>query len=174
MFDEGESKGLLRRSLLWRRGYDTPSLTRINFPDGHATVPSWSWMAYTGGINYLDLDFGGLEWEDLQSPWSRTEDREGNNALTAKVRGYDRDAAKEFESSLIFDAGEGLEPDKGMCVVLGVQKGLMSLEDKRHYLLLIVPTTKSGRNGSRVVERIGVGYLPGKCITSETSVVSIH
>lgn len=32
VFDEGETKGTLRRSLLWHRGNDTPNLTRISFP----------------------------------------------------------------------------------------------------------------------------------------------
>ena len=65
ILDEGEMRGLLRRSLLWCRGPDslTPKLSRIKFSADSVPVPSWSWMAYTGGkdypgaIDYLDLEF---------------------------------------------------------------------------------------------------------------------
>ncbi|KAK3350274.1 heterokaryon incompatibility protein-domain-containing protein, partial [Lasiosphaeria hispida] len=73
VFDEGtKKKGLLRRSLLWHRANETPQLKRIVFPKDRtiSVVPSWSWMAYTGAIEYEQLEFGGVEWEELQSPWS--------------------------------------------------------------------------------------------------------
>jgi hypothetical protein len=55
---EDKTQGTLLRSLLWYRGGDpnTSSLTRIEFPDDRVGVPSWSWMAYTGEIDYLSLD----------------------------------------------------------------------------------------------------------------------
>jgi hypothetical protein len=28
-------------------------------------------MTYTGGIDYLELEFNGVEWEELGSPWTR-------------------------------------------------------------------------------------------------------
>lgn len=65
-----QGRGLLRRSLLWCRGADTPVLHPIEFPAKHdiAKVPSWLWMAYTGGIN-CSPKFGRVDWNALESPW---------------------------------------------------------------------------------------------------------
>jgi len=74
VFDEGvKKKGLLRRSLLWHRAEsETKTMKRIKFPAArHAIsiVPSWSWMAYSGAIEYITPVFGSVDWEDLESPW---------------------------------------------------------------------------------------------------------
>lgn len=183
VFNEGETRGLLRRSLLWHRGSDTASLSRIKFPADRVilAVPSWSWMAYTGGIDYLKLDFGGFEWEDIRSPWSRsadnvprTEIRGGNIALTVMAREYDPNAAVQGEGLLILDTPGGSEQPKTMCVVLGIQKGTRPREDKIHYLLIVTPTTALDRDGSKLYERVGAGYLPGRCIALSGSMVNIH
>ncbi|KAF4494301.1 HET-domain containing protein [Fusarium agapanthi] len=67
----GRRRGLLRRSLLWRRSESVASLDRISFVSGPSAlmVPSWSWMAYSGRIDYISAEFGGTEWEPLQSQW---------------------------------------------------------------------------------------------------------
>ncbi|KAK3987698.1 hypothetical protein QBC44DRAFT_360636 [Cladorrhinum sp. PSN332] len=65
--------GHLRRSLLWCRAPSTAELTRINFKEaygGISRVPSWSWMAYTGGIDYIVPAFNRTDWVELRSPWS--------------------------------------------------------------------------------------------------------
>jgi hypothetical protein len=41
-------------------------MERIN-PSPHLPeqkAPSWSWMAYKGGINYMDIPFNDVEWSD--------------------------------------------------------------------------------------------------------------
>ncbi|UPK93045.1 hypothetical protein LCI18_003980 [Fusarium solani-melongenae] len=65
---DGRGRGLLRRSLLWSRTSDTLALSRIYVPDHRATskAPSWSWMAYTGGIDYIAPNFGDMDWEEIQ------------------------------------------------------------------------------------------------------------
>ena len=182
VFDEGVTRGLLRRSLLWRRGIDTPSLSRIHFPPQSvvSTVPSWSWMAYTGGIDYLQPDFGCYEWEDLQSPWSpktptnvsSTDYNLANIALEAIAREYDLGAAVQGEGELIFDTPNGSAKPDTLCVVLGKAKGSPSPETQRHYILMIA--AQRGRAGSRVYERVGTGFLPGKCISSSGFKVKIQ
>ncbi|CAO2649036.1 Nn.00g099850.m01.CDS01 [Neocucurbitaria sp. VM-36] len=184
IFDEGVTRGLLRRSLLWRRGIETPSLSRIHFPPESvvAVVPSWSWMAYTGGIDYLQPDFGSFEWEDLQSPWStqapnnvsNTDPRTANITLNAKAREFDLGAAVQGEGELIFDNPGGSSQPKTLCVVLGKAKGSPSLETQRHYVLVVVMTGNRDRNGERMYERVGTGYLPGKCISPSGFSVSIQ
>lgn len=66
--DGGETRGTLRQTLLWRRGADTKSMARIEFPSDRYVVPSWSWMAHTGGIDYLNVGYGAYDWEDIQPP----------------------------------------------------------------------------------------------------------
>ncbi|RQM04651.1 hypothetical protein DH86_00003760, partial [Scytalidium sp. 3C] len=124
IFDEGEQKGLLRRSLLWYRGPDTTTLTPIDFPSDRdiSVVPSWSWMAYTGGIDFLDPKFGGMDWLEIQSPWSyngqyvvRTEGQKGNIALTAEARDYNPSTALGGEGLIIFDNPGHSEQPKTRC-----------------------------------------------------------
>jgi hypothetical protein len=192
VIDEGETRGLLRRSLLWRRGSDmeTKSLSRIKFPTDRviSAAPSWSWMAYTGGIDYLKLDFGGFEWEHIGSPWprsadnvTRTEDRGPSMALIAKARGYEYDpkeydpkAAMQHQGLLFFDNPGGSEQLQTMCVVLGIEKGIKLLRDKMHYLIIVKPTKALDRDGKKIHERVSVGYLPGKCIAPSVFKVAIH
>ncbi|EUC46749.1 hypothetical protein COCMIDRAFT_35616 [Bipolaris oryzae ATCC 44560] len=184
VFDQGVTRGLLRRSLLWRRGVDTRSLTRIHFPAESVlpTVPSWSWMAYTGGIDYLQPDFGNYEWEDLQSPWSTnapnnissTDVSIVNMALVASAREYDSGAALSSEGELILDAPNPSSRPKTLCVVLGKAKGSPSPETQRHYVLIVAVAGHKGRAGETIYERVGAGYLPGKCISPTVVDVRIH
>lgn len=184
VFDEGVTRGLLRRSLLWRRGADTARLTRINFPTESvvSAVPSWSWMAYTGGIDYLQPEFGSFEWEDLQSPWSsnspqnvsQTDFSTVNMALIATARQYDLGAAVLSEGELIFDTPNRSSMPKTLCVVLGKAKERSLQEMKRYYVLVIAVAGHDGRAGETVYERVGAGHLPGKCISPSGFFVRIH
>jgi len=142
VFDEGpKKKGMLRRSLLWIRGADTPSLNRIVFPSGRgiSAVPSWSWMAYTGGIDYIRAAFGRVDWEDLQSPWFPSESGQPSNSnemvvhsegqgdnisLIARARHFDASLllrGRPDEGKLVWDTlvQSEQQTEKLMCVVLG-------------------------------------------------------
>jgi len=212
VFDEGGKKGMLRRSLLWIRGEETDSLKRIIFPKDRATsvVPSWSWMAYTGGIDYLsDPDeFGGIEWEAVQSPWwsapttaglspstpngyshgithgpgqfrrSNSEVQGGNISLIAKATQYDLSGlGKEDlgEANLVWDMPGQSEQPETRCVVLGrVKNNQIPRDQQRHYLLLVKATLTGYQRGYKIFERVGAGYLPGKCIAQGGVMVSIH
>jgi hypothetical protein len=183
VFDEGLTRGLLRRSLLWRRGTDTHSLSRIHFPPESVVsyAPSWSWMAYTGGIDYLEPEFSSYEWEDLVSPWSSnrtpivsTNPATANIALVATAREYDLGVAVPGEGELIFDTPGGSSQPKTLCVVLGKARGSPNPETQRHYILVVAAMAGQDRVGSKVYERIGVGYLPGKCISPSDCSITIH
>ena len=177
MFQAASTKGLLCRSLLWHRGSDTPSLSRIP----RITVPSWSWMAYAGGkdatgkdyaggINYFKLKFKGFDWEDFESPWSRSKKDEADYTLIAKVRGFTRSPARTGEDHLVFDTPAHKGRYNAKCVVLGIQRGTSSLNDKRHYVL-VVADRFDDKNG-RVYERVGAGYLPGRCLIADDAVLA--
>lgn len=185
VFDEGVTRGLLRRSLLWRRGLDTPRLSRIHFPTDRiiSVVPSWSWMAYTGGIDYFEPEFASFEWEDLRSPWSAskagnqhasTDPTQPNIALNATACEYDLGAAMQGEGELVFDCPGGSAQPRTLCVVLGKAKGSVSPETQRNYVLVVALVRGLDREGNKVYERVGAGYLPGKCTAPSGVEISIH
>lgn len=181
VFDKGDiDKGLLRRSLLWRRGEDSSALSRIDFQPGRAVshVPSWSWMAYIGGIDYIRPKFGAVRWEKLISPWSRggyapqmDGNRSGDLSLIAKVQGFELHQDGNEDSLIVFDS-----PQQGAfeCVVLGKDEGEQSLEDKKHYLLVVKAMNRQDGSGKMVYERVGAGCLPGRCIKPGKSIVTIE
>ncbi|KAF2183605.1 HET-domain-containing protein, partial [Zopfia rhizophila CBS 207.26] len=56
----GVFESYLHRSLLWERSEDT-RMKRILYATDRR-VPSWSWMAYEGPIEYMDIPFRRVEW----------------------------------------------------------------------------------------------------------------
>uniref|UniRef100_L2FTI2 Tol-like protein n=1 Tax=Colletotrichum fructicola (strain Nara gc5) TaxID=1213859 RepID=L2FTI2_COLFN len=83
IFDDGPGKGLFHRSLLWQRNEEEGALKAIDFslrPDSAA--PTWSWMAYEGGIDYLDPPFQETEWErtDVEPPCATIQRGRGSRA----------------------------------------------------------------------------------------------
>jgi hypothetical protein len=178
VFDDGH--GLLRRSLLWRRGSDESTLDRIVFPaDRQMTVPSWSWMAHKGGIDYLDLPFDGVDWEEqeIRSPWTpgssgiwHTEDEAGIVELSAVARDLDFKGPTGQESKIVYDAPAKTDgPSQNVkCVVVGRLKGAgQSARNRMHYVLLVGPKPSQVSRGGQVCERIGVGYILGRWIKLE-------
>ena len=180
MLDEGSGKkGLLRRSLLWRRADDTPRLERVVFPAARAisAVPSWSWMAYSGAIAYISPEFGTVGWEEMQSPWfgglqpALSEGQGGNIALMAQAREYDPLKAKPGEDQeLVFDTPGLSEQPETLCVVLGKEAG----SRQKAYLILVRATTTRDRIGRKIYERVGAGYLPWSCIGEVNDRITIH
>ena len=55
----GIFQSFLHRSLLWERSEERDT-DRIDY--GAQIVPSWSWMAYNGSIEFTDIPFGEVEW----------------------------------------------------------------------------------------------------------------
>ncbi|KAJ0116629.1 hypothetical protein J7T55_009779 [Diaporthe amygdali] len=170
-------RGLLRRSLLWRRADKTPDMSPITFLPHHGIthVPSWSWMKYTGSIDYISPPFGGVYWEPLESPWSSGE--EVRDALVAEARDYDVSTAiEDGDGEIIFDRTSKKPPPSTKCIVLGRKMGTVNMKDSRrtHYLLVIEPTKDRDQDGRQIYQRVGVGYLPGKCIKSKVVPVSVR
>jgi hypothetical protein len=118
IFDDGDKHdgGLFHRSLLWQRGEeegDAEHLIPINFPPArNVKVPSWSWMAYKGGIDFIDPPFHSANWEydELQPPWTcgslsttRITRPDGEVAITAVVRNFDVAGRQQFEVKIVYD-----------------------------------------------------------------------
>jgi hypothetical protein len=137
-------------------------------------------MAYSGGIDYLHLPFGGVEWAaDLRSPWEssavRTAGpwsehamelvgtaREFVDAVGAGDRRQRGGQAVGRDVKLVYDV-TGMTTasvSKVLCVVVGKSSGVGAVEDKDHYVLLVAPKARGGG----VYERVGVGRVPGRMI----------
>ena len=186
IFDDGTTAdgGIFHRSLLWQRGEakdDASEMLRINFPiERNIHVPSWSWMAYTGGIDYADPPFKQAEWEtsDIVPPWTRGDVQNNSSApldgfvaIPATVREYLSTAEKEGEVRLVFDQvrPSGSHGRDAYCVVVARsnQRKLAKLS-KRYYVLLVSPTQQRSDRGVQAFRRIGVGYMLGKHIALNT------
>lgn len=166
ILENRNSRGLLRRSLLWHRGEDTGCMTPITFPPSRERPPSWSWMSVSGSINYFPLKWNGYDWQDVKSAWTiqqRVSDRE---VLTVMTRVLDLSLLEEGQHEIIFDdpTYSLLLPLKA--VVLGIERTPETPKSGRHYILVLRPHV-DGVSGSNKVERIGAGYVMGRCLKGE-------
>jgi len=160
----------LHRNLLWQRFDLQSTMERIEY--GSRDVPSWSWMAYTGCIDFMNLDYGNL---DL----SRNLEFDANNkqALITNIcqfqdchlkeigkaeskaarreildsREIERgwilyDTSREDEDAFLFERG----------VVVGRTLSEDRWEEQWEYHILIV-RQRDGREGE--YERAGVGMV---------------
>ncbi|QDS71508.1 hypothetical protein FKW77_004827 [Venturia effusa] len=169
----------LERGLMWRRGQDSEGraiqkLTRIlnTNDDGRGKKsPTWSWMAYEGGISFIAIEGRSLDWERgpkrLSWPIGVTD---GNMRLKGIGKPFDLSVPND---TIIWDYGEKPQNALLKCVVLGRARGTEeSIVDKKHYVLIIALTTVSD-GGETLYERVGVGFLLGGCIHSEEEDVVI-
>lgn len=187
VFDDGTSTdgGLFHRSLLWKRGEekgDAPEMLPIDFPARrNIHVPSWSWMAYTGGIDYADPPFKKAEWEtsDIVPPWTRGNARETSSAplngfvaIQATVRTYAVPEERTTEVQLVFDQVRtpGSDGRDACCVVVArSNETRVDNNRKRYYVLLVSPTRQRSNSGVHAFKRVGVGYMLGRYIALDTA-----
>lgn len=175
MFDDGRS--LFQRSLLWQRGREVPPMAKIP-SNPSLRVPSWSWMGYDGGIDFLDLPLGGVEWlsDAIKSPWTteatntwHTGDGKEFVELDAwawrfKPGDVSREPREELE--LLCDTEDVVdwEAKDLMCVVVGIEKRRCALHERTHFVLVITRSkeTLQSQGGVDYYERFGVGHIKGK------------
>ncbi|EKG09203.1 Heterokaryon incompatibility, partial [Macrophomina phaseolina MS6] len=164
----------LGRSLLWQRAEDSKELKRIAYPDDRS-VPSWSWMAYDGNIEYVEVDSDVVEWDE----GILFED----NMLRAQVRRFRSDSCKVERGTngsyfigdregngeqgwLRYDRRRRIRLRKHRCVIgreesesrgwLGRSNGILD-----YYVLVVAPVDLDGH---RAIKRVGVGCIPSRCI----------
>ncbi|KAF2714315.1 hypothetical protein K504DRAFT_528668 [Pleomassaria siparia CBS 279.74] len=183
IFDDGDSSdgGLFHRSLLWRRKDEKVGLTPIDFPPKKdIRVPSWSWMAYQGGIEYTDPPYHSAEWEkdEIQPPWTRrgithtdSMPRDGEIALTAVVRDFKVAGRRENEVNFSYDTERttGSDGQRAQCVIVARSTIVRSDRERVYYVLLVAPTQMISARGEKVYKRVGAGTMLGRFITLEGS-----
>ncbi|KAI1170907.1 heterokaryon incompatibility protein-domain-containing protein [Nemania sp. FL0916] len=168
------------RGLLWQRDTTLTSETMrpIPFPASQPyQVPSWSWMAYEGAIDFMELPFRKVDWEEdeVRSPWDppslggsssylnltgntmwHTAETGGETRLTVIARDFFPTA----DIHIIYDGGRRPKDHIIKCVTVGRSKLDMKDNVEQTYYVLII-----GRRGTRGdYKRIGVGPLPKSMI----------
>lgn len=184
IFDDGDKRdgGLFHRSLLWQRGEeknDESTLVPIDFlkkRDIH--VPTWSWMAYKGGIDYTDPPWDKAFWEkkEIVPPWTRGSPREtqsgpskGRIGISAIVRDFNTAGYKHGELKLTYDTEQttGSDGQRAQCVVVARSRAESHDSEKTFYVLLVTATARKGGRGEKIFQRAGAGHMLGKFIMLE-------
>ncbi|KAK4097756.1 HET-domain-containing protein [Parathielavia hyrcaniae] len=160
--------GCFRGSLLlWKRthGNKTPPT-----PYKDRTVPSWSWMAYPGGIKFISDTTQGLLVpfsEDL----GFVNDGQALSVKVRKFRGTCRMEQEEKEyaifdrtekvGSLWFDVADHIQFQDCFCVVVGMDKDDKKEDSRKTYNVLIIRQKAGGRG----YERVGVGKVEAQYVS---------
>lgn len=180
IFDDGDkgNGGLFHRSLLWQRAKDVADdkfLTAIEFSsETHVQVPSWSWMAYQGGITYIDPPFQTAEWEkkEIVAPWTMggnettyPEPQDEGVAISATVRDFTVAGRQPGEVEFAYDTDRASDGQRTQCVIVARSKSAHLV--KRYYVLLVASTGSFTERGVNLYRRVGAGVLLGKFITLE-------
>lgn len=195
IFDDGDrtqiDNGLFHRSLLWKRSEEEVRedvqdgkepvvdwLQPIDFPEErNITVPTWSWMAYKGAIDYMDPQYGTADWEteEIIPPW--TQGRQASNGfspmsrditLQVIVRDYNVAGNKPGEVKLVYDRERTTASDgrRAQCVIVAKSKE-PSLERAKRYFVLLVTAIGKADSQPKMYRRAGVGIMLGRFIALE-------
>lgn len=163
----------LHRNLLWQ-GSDGEKTQRIGYEPG--IVPSWLWMAYSGGIKFMDIPFGDVDWNsklqfDMEHKYVffNMFKRKGRHALVTDIGVFQNcslerrdishtvlDSSKTEKGGIWYDIEASGDPHTERCVVVGRN----SREDEhwprnmKYYILVVRMTSVDGE-----YTRVGVGWI---------------
>ena len=165
----GIFKDYLHRNLLWQRS-DDQKTKRIEYQT--QTVPSWSWMAYDGSIQFMDIPFGEADWNDNLRFDKKHKyalfNKKGKHALITDIGGFRNcsleqkailDSSKTKRGWIQYDIDGGEDLHSERCVVVGRKsdeddEDEHGLKNKEYYILVVRPTSRDGE-----YERAGVGLI---------------
>ena len=170
------------RCLLWRRR--GKRMQRIDWE-----VPSWSWMAYTEEITYMDVPFEEVEWNmDVKGIFDAPEKAALNITLEAPAKELQLDGTDEEWGRLMAEKEEGKDVGRWLIfdqddmadvteirrlryIVMGWdRKADRSGDGPDSYVLVIKPS----RDGScEEYERIGVGSLKRRDLSIKSEWVRV-
>jgi len=169
----GTFEKFLHRSLLWQRSNGEKTQC-IGYEPG--VVPSWSWMAYSRGIQFMDIPFGEVDWND-KLRFNRGHKlvlfnifkKRARHALVTDIGVFQNcsleqrdisyavlNSSKAERGQIWYDIEANGNPHTERCVVVGRN----SYEDehcprnKKYYILVVRPTDVDGE-----YTRVGVGWI---------------
>lgn len=159
----------LHRNLLWQRS-DGKMMKRIGYET--RIVPSWSWMAYDGGIRFMDIPFGGVDWnKNLQF------DKKHEHALVTDIGVFRNcsleqrdisyailDSSKAERGWIQYDIEASGDLHTERCVVVGREsrENEHDLRNREYYILVVRPTSVAGE-----YRRVGVGRIQSDCVVTQ-------
>ena len=152
----------LHRNLLWQAS--NGDMERIAY-DNNQYVPSWSWMAYSGGIRFIEIKFSKVSWVDELA----FENERDSAALIADVGKFWKctlkpengrytisDLSGKKRGWVQYDVVSGRKGHKEQCVVVGRTE---NANEDYYYILIVVPTGEDGE-----YKRVGVGMVRTGCV----------
>ncbi|KAI0813430.1 hypothetical protein GGR55DRAFT_703415 [Xylaria sp. FL0064] len=160
------------RSVLWLARV-WGSLSRIDYANNDP-VPSWSWMAYSGEIQYPDIPFGKVDWtEDLSNPFvGELQNGVCTGILAARARKLTiKRKDMDGRVALDMDVLPGFDGGDWRCITVGKKKAGSEDENLSHYVLLIRPLP--GSQSQDIYERIGIGILTPTHFSTEVDEVKL-
>lgn len=145
-------------------------MRRIAHPGGEP-VPSWSWMAYSGAIDYVSAPGGQISWShDVKSPFSARSSGASREhdmtalALETPVRSLVKDLPK-WPKFVFFDSPTQVLEKPVECVALGCGSPWPSEEFQVHWVILVrCISASTGPSFDGVYERVGVAILEARHI----------
>ncbi|KAI1666460.1 Heterokaryon incompatibility protein [Pyrenophora tritici-repentis] len=153
----------LHQNLLWQA---SDSNTKRIMYDEDRQVPSWSWMACSGGIRFMEVEIGSVSWVTALA----FDAERDSSALIADVGKFqyftlkpdgDRHTVFNFfgraKGWIQYDVVSGESGHGDYCVVIGRRED--SIGKKHYYILVVVPTSED-----REYTRIGVGMVRTSCV----------
>jgi hypothetical protein len=160
----GIFKKHLHRNLLWQTS--DKQTERIAYTNNQE-VPSWSWMACSGGVEFVEVKIGSVSWvkalafDTKCDPAALIADVGKLLGCTIKSEG-DRcivlDISTNNEAGWIrYDIESDAEGSENHCVVVGKTEDNNAAQ--QYYVLVVVPTGKDGE-----YRRVGVGKVGTGCV----------
>ncbi|KAI1181649.1 HET-domain-containing protein [Nemania serpens] len=154
-----------QRSILWR-ARKAGTMSRIDYGINEK-IPSWSWMAYSGEISYMEIPFGVVKWtDDLQIPYEPQFENPDDNLdekqcihspgrpmLAVAARGLTIKGSELFKRVILDrDIMDDFDSDTWKCVRVGRDK---TSKNTKYYVILI----RREHIHTHEYERIGAGVL---------------
>ncbi|QYS92813.1 Protein kinase domain-containing protein [Trichoderma simmonsii] len=170
-FESNVSYGIyeryLERTLLWQ-AEEHSDLSRISYKDG-TFIPSWSWMAYTGEIRYMEIPFEQVDWiKNPESPFGfSAHGAQCDSRLHAKANKL-INSPKLLDRVTLDSKDYSFDQNSWKCIVAGKSK---ANEDSEvvHYVLLV----RSVSCAPQTYERVGVGALLADHISPATESIFV-
>ena len=145
-------------------------------------MPSWSWTAYDGGIDYITPALGTVDWDASISIYHDL-DSDPDKGTFAKVWSFDFSGNEKGEDFIVYDDPDDFDSrSKAKCVVLGKAKGMTTPMSRKCYVLIVSPrfltasiTLRESRGEFlQVYSRIGVGILSSLRIDEKGPETKVH
>lgn len=159
----------LHRNILWQASDDKIKKIEYNFH-----MPSWSWMAYSGGIQFMDIPLGKVDWINHLC---FDEERERDHAIITNLWTFENCTIGLHEAQYVvldpkgmeigwiqYDVGGREDLREKQCVVVGKKERFI----KEYYVLVVRSIGKDGE-----YKRTGVGLIQSDYVVEQRTNIRV-